>query len=241
MSLAGKSLRQWINEMTSSRKATSEQINDIHNFGINLDAREIFLHSHIADCEEEPGVDWRMATKFNKNIRMLTTGTRCSEPILIHMHTVGGNWEDGLAIYDIINSCNSTHITMIAYAHARSMSSIILQAADTRIFMPNSVWLMHMGETGFEGHSQSFEAEAEESKRDHDRMLDIYTESAYDSVVYKGKSRKQVKNLIDRGMRLKQEWYMSARSAIGHGYADAVFGDEGYEDMDTIKKIGRET
>ena len=227
--------------MTSNRKATSEQINDIHNFGINVDSREVFLNSHIADCEEEGGVDWRMATKFNKNIRILTTGTRGCEPILIHMHTIGGNWEDGLAIYDIIKSCTNTHISMLAYAHARSMSSIIFQAADTRIFMPNSVWLMHMGDMGFDGQAQSFEAEAAWAKKDHDRMLDIYTESAYNSVAYKGKSKKQIKNFIDKGIRLKQEWYMSAREAINHGYADAVFGDKGYDDMDTIRKIGRET
>ena len=37
---------------------------------------------------------------------------------------------------------------------------------------------------------------------------------------------------------MKQEWYMSARDAIKHGYADAVFGDAGYEDIETIKEIG---
>lgn len=224
--------------MTSTKKTTSELIHDLHNFSLNVDTREIFLNSHIADCEEESGVDWRMATKFNKNIRLLTTGVRAEQPILIHMHTVGGNWEDGLAIYDIINSCTSTHITIIAYAHARSMSSLIFQAADTRIFMPNAIWLMHMGDMGFDGQAQSFEAEAEWAKKDHDRMLDIYTESAYGSVAYKGKSMKQIKNFIDKGIRLKQEWYMSAREAIHHGYGDAVFGDQGYDDMDTIKKIG---
>jgi ATP-dependent protease ClpP protease subunit len=156
------------------------------------------------------------------------------------MHTVGGNWEDGLAIYDIINSCTDTHITIIAYAHARSMSSIIFQAADTRIFMPNSIWLMHMGDMGFDGQAQSFEAEAEWAKKDHDRMLDIYTESAYGSIAYEGKSKKQVKNFIDKGLRLKQEWYMSARDAIEHGYADAVFGDPGHESMEAIKNIGKE-
>jgi ATP-dependent protease ClpP protease subunit len=227
--------------MTSQRKATSELINDVHNFSLNVESREIFLNSHIADCEEESGVDWRMATKFNKNIRLLTSGPRKEQPILIHMHTIGGNWEDGLAIYDIIKSCTETHISMIAYAHARSMSSIIFQAADTRVFMPNSVWLMHMGDMGFEGQAQSFEAEAEWAKKDHSRMLDIYTESAYGSIAYKGKSRKQVKNFIDRGLRLKQEWYMSARDAIEHGYADAVFGDDGYETIDIIRNIGNKT
>jgi len=227
--------------MTSTNRTSSELIHDIHNFGINVSSREIFLNSHIADCEEESGVDWRMATKFNKNIRLLTSGSKAEIPILIHMHTVGGNWEDGLAIYDIIKSCTNTHITILAYAHARSMSSIIFQAADTRIFMPNSIWLMHMGETSFDGQSQSFEAEAEWAKKDHDRMLDIYVESAYGSNAYRGKSRKQVKNFIDRGLRLKQEWYMSPRDAIEHGYGDAVFGDAGYEDMETIKQIGTKT
>ena len=124
--------------MSTNRKPTSETIEDLHNFSIDVQAREVYLNSHIADCEEESGVDWRMATKFNKNIRLLTTGPLREQPVLIHMHTVGGNWEDGLAIYDIIKSCTSTHITIIAYAHARSMSSIIFQAADTRIFMPNA-------------------------------------------------------------------------------------------------------
>ena len=72
-------------------------------------------------------------------------------------------------------------------------------------------------------------------------MLDIYVESAYGSNAYRGKSRKQVKNFIDRGLRLKQEWYMSPRDAIEHGYGDAVFGDAGYEDMETIKQIGTKT
>ena len=226
--------------MKSTKKTTSELIHDVHNFSLNIDTREIFLNSHVADCEEESGVDWRMATKFNKNIRLITTGIGAEQPILIHMHTVGGNWEDGLAIYDIIKSCTNTHITILAYAHARSMSSIIFQAADTRIFMPNSIWLMHMGDMGFDGQAQSFEAEAEWAKKDHDRMLDIYTESAYGSIAYEGKSKKQIKNFIDKGLRLKQEWYMSARDAIEHGYADAVFGDPGHESMEAIKNIGKE-
>ena len=226
--------------MTAQKKTTSELIHDVHNFSLNVDTREIFLNSHIADCEEESGVDWRMATKFNKNVRLLTTGARGGQPILIHMHTVGGNWEDGLAIYDIIKSCTNTHITIIAYAHARSMSSIIFQAADTRIFMPNAIWLMHMGDMGFDGQAQSFEAEAEWAKKDHERMIDIYTESAYGSIAYEGKSKKQIKNFIDKGLRLKQEWYMSARDAILHGYGDAVFGDSGYENMEAIKIIGKE-
>ena len=57
--------------MNINKKTTSELIHDVHNFNLDIEAREIFLHSHVSDEGEEPGVDWRMATKLNKNIRGL--------------------------------------------------------------------------------------------------------------------------------------------------------------------------
>ena len=45
------------------------------------------------------------------------------------MHSVGGNWNDGMAIFDAIELCQS-YVTIIVYGQAESMSSIILQAAD---------------------------------------------------------------------------------------------------------------
>ena len=43
----------------------------IHDYGINLNTREVYLHSHISDSEdEEPGVDYRMSVRFEKNMRL---------------------------------------------------------------------------------------------------------------------------------------------------------------------------
>lgn len=211
----------------------------LHSFGVNLQTREIFLSSHETnESDEEPGVDWRMAARLNKNLRLLCTGDRSGDPVLIHMHTIGGSWEDGMAIYDSIKSCADTHITIIAHAHARSMSSLILQAGDTRILMPNAVWLMHMGSMAFDGDAQSFEAEAKETMKDNERMIDIYTNSAVGSKEYKGKNKKQVRKAISEGLRMKQEWYMSPRQAVNCGYADAVLGDKGYEKISKIHETG---
>lgn len=210
----------------------------VHNHGVNPSTREIFLNSYYSvESDEEPGVDWRMASSLNKNLRLLCSGEDASEPVLIHMHTIGGNWEDGIAIYDAIRSCSDTHITILAHAHARSMSSLILQAADTRVLMPNSVWLMHMGSMSFDGDAQSFEAEAKESMKDNERMIQIYAESALGSKAYKGKSLKQIKKIITEGLRIKQEWYMEPREAVYHGYADAVLGDKGYENLSVIHEV----
>ena len=60
------------------------------------------------------------------------------------MHSVGGEWSDGMAIYDAI-SMSRSYITIIAYGQAESMSSIIFQAADRRLITPNTYFMSHYG------------------------------------------------------------------------------------------------
>ena len=40
---------------------------DLHNYGANLDTREIFLHNYYAsDDTENPGVEYKMSNNFLK-------------------------------------------------------------------------------------------------------------------------------------------------------------------------------
>ena len=48
-----------------------DTIGEIHNYGIDVKNREIYLHSAKDGGEEDPGVDYRMAINFVKNIRHL--------------------------------------------------------------------------------------------------------------------------------------------------------------------------
>ena len=119
-----------------------DTISDVHGYGLDVKNREIYLHGYIANTDEDPGVEYRMATSFYKNIRMLDALSR--DPIIIHMHSIGGNWSDGMAIYDAITLSRS-YVTIVAYGQAESMSSIILQAADKRVMTPNSYFMLHYG------------------------------------------------------------------------------------------------
>ena len=65
------------------------------------------------------------------------------EPIFVHMHLPGGEWQDCLGIYDAIKSCACT-VVILAYAKAESCSSVLLQSADLRILMPNTNVLIHL-------------------------------------------------------------------------------------------------
>ena len=101
--------------------ADKDLLYDLHNYGANVDTREIFLHNYYAsDDTENPGVEYRMSNNFLKNIRALE---RKSNKPIPYMQSVGGEWSDGRVIYDAI-VMSKCFITIIAYGQAESMSSI---------------------------------------------------------------------------------------------------------------------
>ena len=53
------------------RITTDQHLSAIHAYGVDIKNREIYLHSHVMDCDEEAGVDYRCAVMFEKNIRYL--------------------------------------------------------------------------------------------------------------------------------------------------------------------------
>ena len=144
----------------------------IHDYGINLNTREIYLHSHISDGEyEEPGVDYRMSVRFEKNMRAMNI---CSKKhILVHMHTIGGEWHDGMGIYDCITFSRSA-VTILGYGHIGSMRSIIFQSADKRVLMPNAEFMIHYGSMSVDSNSISAKSAIEQNDKMNQRMLDIY-------------------------------------------------------------------
>ena len=56
-------------------------IDDIHSQNIDVKNREIFLHGQHGSFDDDPGVEYRMATTFIKNIRYLDSLK--NEPIII--------------------------------------------------------------------------------------------------------------------------------------------------------------
>ena len=128
-----------------------QQLISIHEIGLDIKNREIYLHSDTSTSEEE-GVEYKSAIRFEKNIRILESISK--EAILVHMHLPGGDWSDCFGIYDTIKSCKS-RIIILAYAKVESSSSIILQSADTRILMPNSYVRLSAGRSDMSNSTQA--------------------------------------------------------------------------------------
>ena len=77
----------------------SESLSDIHQHGIDLKNRRIYLHG-VKDSEEDPGVDYKMSINLLKNIELLDSIN--DKPIHISMQSIGGNWAPGMVIFDAV-------------------------------------------------------------------------------------------------------------------------------------------
>lgn len=199
-----------------------DMISDINSYGVDVKNRELFLHSYVANNDDDPGVDHKMAAAFYKNIRMLDNISK--DPILIHMHSIGGNWNDGMTIYDSILLCES-YVTIVAYGQAESMSSIILQAADKRVMTPNAYFMCHFGSSGYSGNYLDVQKGAAFEKRQTEKMLDIYAdvciEGKYFKEQYTELTEEKVKNYLKRKFK-DGDWYLDPNEAVFYGFADCV-------------------
>lgn len=197
---------------------------DLHNYGANLDTREIFLHNYYAsDDTENPGVEYRMSNNFLKNIRALDL--KSDKPITIHMHSVGGEWSDGMAIYDAI-SMSRSYITIIAYGQAESMSSIIFQAGDRRLITPNTYFMSHYGSTAAGGGYLDVQNWVKYEKHICDVMIDIYAKSCVTGKYFVEKYGKnpdveKIKTFLYRKLK-SGDWYIGADDAVYYGFADSI-------------------
>lgn len=219
------------------RKEAFEQlISDVHSFNINHYTREIYLHGAYGGnwAEEEPGVEFRMATTFVKNVNTLEAQGK--KNILVHMHTIGGEWGDGMAIFNMIRAVQSP-ITILGYAQASSMSGVILQAADNRVLMPDCEFMLHHGSIAISGVSMAAKSAVDSNERACVKMLKIFAERAVNGPYFqeKGWTVEQIASYFDKKIRHVSDWYLTAEEAVHYGLADGILGCPGFETFAKIR------
>lgn len=225
--------------MAARRRLTDLQqlITDIHTNNVNYINREIYLHGHHVTSENdggEPGVEYRMATTFIKNMHILLNEDKTN--VLVHLHTIGGNWSDGMAIYNVIQLADSP-VVMLGYAECSSMSGVVFQAADKRVLMPDTVFMIHHGSIGFDATSMAAKSMVDSNEKACKRMLKLFALRAVNGQFFKERNYtvKQTETYIDRKIKDKGDWYLDAEEAIYYGFADGVLGTPGFENINKIR------
>jgi ATP-dependent protease ClpP protease subunit len=173
------------------------------------------------DNREEPGVEYQMASRLIKNLQILS-GLDAKRPILIHMKTNGGDWNEGMAIYDAIRFAPNP-IVILNYTHARSMSSIIFQAADRRIMMPHATFMFHEGTMSVSGTWKSVVSAVDFAKGDNEEMLNIYIGRMKERGCYASASKAMIAKTMQGLMNTKEDVYFLAQTTVEWGLADGIF------------------
>jgi ATP-dependent protease ClpP protease subunit len=196
-----------------SRSQTSYHLEEVHKYDIDYDARELYLWGYEEDIDNETAV------VFVKNLKFLENAGK--DPIKIRILNHGGSWYWGISIYDAIRS-SSLYITTVSYGSVSSMASIIPQAADHRIIMPNARFMAHHGYDTFDGNTVGVPAFAQENKIIEDVMIDIYVGRCKEKGKLSKKTRPQIKSFIKTQMEKKDEWWLSAQESVEYGFMDEV-------------------
>lgn len=199
-----------------------ETLQVIQQVGIDLEGRELWLTPvyHAPDDHSVADVERNMAISFVKSLRLLNAVSQ--EPIVLHMLCSGGNYIDGMAIFDAIRNSESPTI-LIVYGEASSASGFILQAADLRVMMPNSHLMIHSGSIGVEGPMEQVEAAVKWATLQTDIMVTVFEKRA------KISREEIVKEMHGR------DWYLLPQEAVDKGFADVVLGVPGFETISMVK------
>ncbi len=217
--------------MSSNKFYLYASLNALHEQGLNPETREVYLHGFEQDESSE--IEHRSIVKFIKNIHFLDRQN--NQPIIIYLQSHGGNIDDGFAAFDVIKNAKS-YITIVCCGYANSMASVLLQAADTRVMMPNAGLVLHYGSSVHEGTSKSQLSYAEELKRTLDRILEIYTERMVNSTHFSGRNINYIKRWLDNKLKTKEDWYLNTQESILYGLADGVYG-EGKFALDKLRGV----
>ena len=220
--------------MSPSNNPKESDIANIHSYNIDIENRELYIHAPL-DNIEESNLDYRSAVIFEKNLRHLNLISL--EPILVHMHLPGGDWQDCLGMYDAIKA-SKARVIILAYARAESSSSVLLQAADLRILMPNTNVLIHYGSFTLDGeHSKAAASSIQWNEKECDKMVDIFTDRCMNSSIFREKNWKRMmaKKHIVSQLANKCDWILTAEEAVNYGFADGILGSKKFPNIDYLK------
>jgi len=173
------------------------------------------------DDGDDPGVDHKMADRFEINLGMLSA-IDTTRPILATMAGDGGHWDEGMQMFGAILTCPNP-VTVFAVKGAWSMASIIPLAADRFVIRPPAQYMFHMGSWGFYGTEQEAETANTQRKRVNERMFMIYIARLKSQGMHKDWDEKQIREMLDEKIKKHVDVWLSADEAKQWGFADDVF------------------
>ena len=169
----------------------------------------------------EPGVEHRMADRFEMNLDMLS-GINPNKPILVKIASCGGSWEEGMQMFGAILACPNP-VTVLSVKWARSMTSIIPLAADRFVMRLPAQYMFHRGTFEFGGLDQEAETENEERVKANEIMYRLYTARLSMQGKFRKLPEKKIRTKLNEVTRQKIDVWLSASEAKEWGFVDELY------------------
>lgn len=218
---------KWENKDKLRLDLKEDPVYRLHKHHLDLQNNHVFLFpwdelaATVVYEDMEPGVEYTMANRFIMNARLCMM-TNPGAPMVVHQKTCGGDWNEGIAIFDMLVTYPH-ETTILNYTHARSMSSMTFQAATKRVMMPHSHFMFHDGTYGDYGTLKTVRSGLEFSKQTDEVMMDIYARRMKQQGKFKSWSYKRIKEMLRAEMDKKEDVYLNARDTVEWGLADEIF------------------
>jgi ATP-dependent Clp protease protease subunit len=188
-----------------------DTLRDMMEYGVNVQARQVFLQTGIGPEEGE---------RYNVTehvVRALVYLDRVAyaAPIYLWINSEGGDVDDALAIYDVMQSLQSP-VHTIAHGLVASAAGLILAGGDKRTAMPNAWFMAHQLRCGAEDiRPEIMRTRTEQLERQAKQWAHLMADCT--------KHRAQ---WWANKLRTGDEWYLSAREMKRHGIVDRIWGEE---------------
>lgn len=155
-----------------SKRLNSDNTSLFLEEGIDVDNRII----HLFDDIEQHTV-----SRVIRGLQLMIIKNK-ELPIHVYINSFGGDVYSGFGLFDFIRSLEVEVHTYVV-GTAMSAATIILMSGDHRYMYENSKIMLHSASGGVEGKSFEIVNDAEEHKRIHQQMAEIYASRS--SVGYK--------------------------------------------------------
>lgn len=134
-----------------------------------------------------------------------------TDPIVVKIHSEGGNVFEGFAIHDVLAAYQGPK-TLSIESSAFSIASFIAMAFDDVSITPNGYMMLHNPYMGIEGDDDDLAKGSEMIGQLKATMIDAYAKRS-------GKSAEEIREI------LKRETYLNAQQAIAMGFASRIAGE----------------
>lgn len=131
-----------------------------------------------------------------------------AEELEVHIHSMGGDVNEGFAIYDALTN-SGKKVTTVVDGNCFSIATVIFMAGSTRQMSKNAQFMIHNPWGGAFGDAEEIQKYADQVKDAENRILDFY-------VARTGGDKDTIKSMMDA------ETYLTSDQALELKFATAI-------------------